>query len=170
MADKLEEGHHAKRSAAAKDAFKLESPAQPSGSCPGLIDTPGHLEGDADLRHVSEHLRRGLRRNEAIGKYGGEEFLILLPQCLLSVATKRAEELRAAIQADPIAINAEEIVVTCSFGLTEYTPGCSVEELVCKADACLYVAKSRGRNCVWPGHNSQPLLQQLSDASSTDVR
>jgi len=91
--DKLEEGHpgQAKRSGEGCVQTGKPGPAngKTSGSCPGLIDTSGHLAGDAGLRHVSEHLRRGLRRNEAIGKYGGEEFLIILPQCSLSVATKR---------------------------------------------------------------------------------
>ena len=134
-------------------------------------DTWGHLAGDAVLRDVSDRLRQGLRRNEAVGKYGGEEFLILLPQCPFSVALRRAEELRAAIQAKAIPISGEEIVVTCSFGVAQYEPGWPVEELIGKADAALYVAKNRGRNCVWPGqgHESQPLLGQVSAAPARDV-
>jgi PleD family two-component response regulator len=51
--------------------------------------------------------------------------------------------------------------VTCSFGVAEYTSGCSVEELIGKADAALYVAKNSGRNCIWPGQSqdSQPALK-----------
>jgi diguanylate cyclase (GGDEF)-like protein len=133
-------------------------------------DTWGHLAGDAVLRDVSDRLRQGLRRNEAVGKYGGEEFLIVFPQCSFSIARRRAEELRVAIQAVTIPISGEEIAVTCSFGIAEYEPGCSVEELIGKADAALYVAKSRGRNCVWPGqdHRSQPPLEQDSVAPASD--
>jgi diguanylate cyclase (GGDEF)-like protein len=124
-------------------------------------DTLGHLAGDAVLRAVSDRLRKGLRRNEAVGKYGGEEFLILLPVCSFSVALRRAEELRLAIEACAIPISGEEIRVTCSFGVAEYTSGCSVEELIGKADAALYVAKNSGRNCIWPGQSqdSQPALK-----------
>jgi diguanylate cyclase len=124
-------------------------------------DTWGHLAGDAVLRDVSDRLRQGLRRNEAVGKYGGEEFLILLPQCTFSIALRRAEELRVAIQAGTVPISGQQIAVTCSFGVAEYTPGCSVEEVIGKADAALYAAKNSGRNCVWPGqsHESQAVLR-----------
>jgi len=133
-------------------------------------DTWGHLAGDAVLRDVSDRLRQGLRRNEAVGKYGGEEFLILLPLCSFSIARTRAEELRVAIQACTIPISGREIAVTCSFGIAEYEPGCSIEELIGKADAALYVAKNKGRNCVWPGedHDSKPMLEQDSVAPAPD--
>ena len=135
-------------------------------------DTWGHLGGDAVLRVVSDRLRQQLRRNEALGKYGGEEFLILLPLCSLSIAIRRAEELRAAVQAKTIPISGREIVVTCSFGVAMFEPGSSVEELVGKADGALYVAKNRGRNCVWPGQSgdSQLLLHQVSVTPDPVIR
>ena len=128
-----------------------------------INDTWGHLAGDAVLRNVSGRLREGLRRNEAIGRYGGEEFLILLPLCSLSTALARAEELRAAIQTASIPISANEIAVTCSFGAAAYDPGCAVEELIGQADEALYVAKNSGRNCVRAAHarNPQRLLQHF---------
>jgi len=137
-----------------------------------INDTWGHMAGDAVLRDVSDRLRQGLRRIEAVGKYGGEEFLILLPLCSFSIALRRAEELRVAVQAGTIPISGREIAVTCSFGVAEYEPGCSLEELIGKADAALYVAKSRGRNCVWPGqsHDSQSLLQQVSVTPAPNIR
>lgn len=135
-------------------------------------DTWGHLAGDIVLREVSDRLRQGLRRFEAVGKYGGEEFLILLPECPFSTALRRAEELRVAIQRGTIPISGQEIEVTCSFGVTEYAAGCSVEELIGKADAALYVAKSRGRNCVWPGqsHDAEAAMRQVSAAPAADAR
>jgi diguanylate cyclase (GGDEF)-like protein len=134
-------------------------------------DTWGHLAGDAVLRDVSDRLRQGLRRSEAVGKYGGEEFLVLLPLCSFSIARKRAEELRTAVQARSSLISGKEIFVTCSFGIAEYEAGCTVEDLIGKADAALYVAKSRGRNCVWPGQSpdSQPPLQQASVTADSDT-
>jgi diguanylate cyclase (GGDEF)-like protein len=135
-------------------------------------DTWGHLAGDAVLRDVSDRLRQGLRRNEAVGRYGGEEFLILLPLCSFSIALKRAEELRVAIEGCTIPISGRGIAVTCSFGIAEYDSGCTVEELIGKADEALYVAKSRGRNCVWPGQrgDSQPPLEQVSAILDPDIR
>ena len=126
-------------------------------------DTWGHLAGDAVLRTVSGCFRQGLRRNESVGRYGGEEFLILFPQCSMSTALKRAEELRAAIQTHNIPLNGEHLAVTCSFGVAEYTLGSSPEELIGKADAALYAAKKSGRNCVWPMQSTsdQAILQQL---------
>jgi len=135
-------------------------------------DTWGHLAGDAVLREVSDRLRQGLRRFEAVGRYGGEEFLILLPVCPFPIALRRAEELRLAVQAGMIPISGkEEIAVTCSIGVAQYTPGCSVEELIGKADAALYAAKSGGRNCVWPtqSHDAQAILKQVSAAPAPDV-
>ena len=135
-------------------------------------DTWGHLAGDAVLRDVSDRMRQGLRRNEAVGRYGGEEFLILLPLCSFAIALRRAEELRVAIQIGTISISGREIAVTCSFGIAVYEHGCTVEELIGKADAALYVAKNRGRNCVWPGedHNSEQLLQPVSVTPDLDIR
>jgi diguanylate cyclase (GGDEF)-like protein len=113
-----------------------------------INDTSGHLAGDMVLRNISDQLRGGLRRQEAIGRYGGEEFLVVLPNCTLATALTRAEELRRAIEAQPISIGKLEIAVTCSFGLAEFIPGSVTEELVGEADAALYVAKNEGRNCV----------------------
>jgi diguanylate cyclase (GGDEF)-like protein len=135
-------------------------------------DTWGHLAGDVVLRDVSDRLRQGLRRYEAVGRYGGEEFLILLPQCPFSIALKRAEELRVAIEARTVPISGHEIAVTCSFGVTEYEPGCSIEELIGKADGALYAAKNGGRNCVWPtqSRDSQASMKQVARAPAPDVR
>ena len=134
-------------------------------------DTWGHLAGDVVLRDVSDRLRQGLRRYEAVGRYGGEEFLILLPQCPFSIALKRAEELRVAIQARTVPISGHEIAVTCSFGVAEYGPGDSVEELIGKADGALYAAKNGGRNCVWPtqSRDAQASLKQVARAPAPDV-
>ena len=136
-----------------------------------INDTWGHLAGDAVLRDVSDRLRQGLRRNEAVGKYGGEEFLILLPMCPFSVALKRAEELRTAINDRGVPVSGREIAVTCSFGIAEHEAGYTVEDLVGKADSALYVAKSRGRDCVWPEQTREPELplQNVSVTPNSDI-
>lgn len=113
-------------------------------------DTLGHLAGDTVLQAVSDCVRNGLRRHEAIGRYGGEEFLILLSGCPLDAAVRRAEAIRAAIETTPIQFGSESISVTCSFGVAECGSGCSVSDFIAEADAALYVAKNEGRNCVRP--------------------
>lgn len=134
-------------------------------------DTWGHLAGDTVLRDVSDRLRQGLRRTESVGKYGGEEFLILLPGCSFAVARKRAEELRTAVQDYSSLISGKQIFITCSFGLAEHEAGSTVEDLIGKADAALYVAKSRGRNRVWPGATADPELplQQVAATPGSDT-
>ncbi len=123
-------------------------------------DTWGHLAGDSVLREVSDRLRQSMRRHEALGKYGGEEFLIILPQCSLSTAVRRAEDLRRAIQAAPVLICGGELAVTCSLGVALYRPGLLVEQVIGDADMALYAAKNKGRNQVWPppGDVSDALL------------
>jgi len=111
-------------------------------------DTFGHPAGDTVLRAVSDHLRQGLRRFEAIGRYGGEEFLVLLPRCSPATAAERAETLRQSIQASAVPIDQRNITVTCSFGVAEYISGSGAQQLVADADSALYCAKSNGRNCV----------------------
>lgn len=113
-----------------------------------INDTYGHLVGDTVLQSVSDCMRNGLRRYEAIGKYGGEEFLILLPGCTIEIGLRRAEELRAAIEAASIRIDSTVLSITCSFGIAECSDTCSSSEIIAEADAALYVAKNEGRNCV----------------------
>jgi diguanylate cyclase (GGDEF)-like protein len=133
-------------------------------------DTWGHLAGDTVLRDVSDCLRQGLRRNEAIGKYGGEEFLVLLPDCSLATALRRAEELRLSVQTLTIPVGGHEIKITCSFGVAECETGCTVEGLIFKADSALYVAKREGRNCIWPtqDRHKQPMLPNKKVATASD--
>jgi len=114
-----------------------------------INDTWGHLGGDAVLHEVSKCIRQGLRRFEAVGRYGGEEFVILLSECSLSTALKRAEDLRANIQELKIEIGGHQIGITCSFGVAEHQSCNTGEDLISRADASLYVAKRKGRNCVW---------------------
>jgi diguanylate cyclase (GGDEF)-like protein len=137
-----------------------------------INDTWGHLAGDAVLHDASDCLRKRLRRFEAIGRYGGEEFLILLPDCSMTTALRRAEELRASIEKLTIQIGSRAISVTSSFGAAEYEPGNSVEELIGKADACLYAAKNEGRNRVCPGLSREVPAADVRPpvASATDAR
>ena len=116
-------------------------------------DTRGHLAGDQVLRHVSQVLRARLRGQDLLGRYGGEEFLVLLPGTDLAGALQVAEGLRQAVQDAPCPWSGGSIAVTISLGVCAarpHAPGCA-EALIDAADQALYAAKQAGRNRVQHG-------------------
>ena len=115
-----------------------------------LNDSHGHGAGDAVLKEVADRLRADLRAYDLVGRYGGEEFLILLPNCNLAVATRRADEIRRLVCKDSIATPYATVPISVSIGVTacDWTPNLNVEEVLQQADQALYRAKERGRNCV----------------------
>jgi len=109
----------------------------------GVNDRLGHAAGDALLVAVARALRGGLRKEDAVGRLGGEEFLALLPDTGPSAAMRAAERLRAAVAA---ADGPEP--VTASVGWATLEPGEDADDLVRRADDALYEAKAAGRDCV----------------------
>ena len=89
-----------------------------------------------------------MRANDVLGRYGGEEFVIVFPETNLDEAGAVAERLRAAVAANPIKIGDQTLDVTVSIGLAAYAPGNDLDRLVERADAALYSAKQDGRNLV----------------------
>ena len=108
-------------------------------------DTFGHLRGDEVLKRVADLLKKTLRKTDTPGRWGGEEFLILLPQQDKMSACMVAEKLRAAMQASEFP---QVGTITSSFGVTEYAARDTVETIIKRADEALYQAKKSGRNCV----------------------
>jgi len=112
-------------------------------------DTYGHLGGDEVLRIMGERLRQKLRDTDVVGRYGGEEFVILLPETKLPAALKLADELRQLIEATPVRFNETEIAITASIGVATLEEGVLAgKELFAHADSALYHAKHFGRNRV----------------------
>ena len=111
-------------------------------------DTYGHQAGDEVLCEAARRLSARLRVYDVLGRYGGEEFLILLPGCDAAKARSIAERLRAVISADPVETQAGKISMTMSFGLAVVTAAETTtwDELVRAADQALYEAKREGRN------------------------
>jgi two-component system cell cycle response regulator len=111
-------------------------------------DTFGHFAGDAVLREFSRRMLSSMRPYDAIGRYGGEEFLIILPGCDEQCTAKQSERMRAALANEPMLINDAHHMVTGSFGATSWHPGAPVqaENLIRAADNALYMAKNQGRN------------------------
>jgi two-component system, cell cycle response regulator len=110
-------------------------------------DTHGHLAGDAVLREAASRLKSAARRYDSVGRYGGEEFLVVLPGCEAAAAGAQAERLREAMAGTPFRADSRPLAITCSIGL-RCTSECAPEFLVRDADDALYQAKSQGRNCV----------------------
>lgn len=115
-------------------------------------DGVGHLAGDALLRRVADTLKRSLRGSDSIYRYGGEEFLALLPGQGGESAAIAAERLRAAVAALAVRHPAGG-TVTVSGGIASLVAGESAEQLLARADGALYAAKQAGRNRI---HAAEP--------------
>jgi diguanylate cyclase (GGDEF)-like protein len=115
-----------------------------------INDTYGHPAGDAVLVKVASKLRACIRPQEALGRYGGEEFLVVLPGCSSSTAMAVGERMRKAIASQPEAIGGAMLNLSISAGIasTDLFPTATTEELISRADVALYAAKDAGRNCV----------------------
>jgi two-component system, cell cycle response regulator len=115
-----------------------------------INDTHGHPVGDEVLQEIARRLLLSIRSYDFVGRYGGEEFLIVLNNCKPQFAEARAEEIRKAVGSRPIQTSNGSLQVTMSFGmLLSHDWGVRpVEELLHEVDAALYGAKAAGRNCV----------------------
>lgn len=113
-------------------------------------DQHGHAGGDAVLRQAASRMAASLRPYDALGRWGGEEFLVVLPGCDARAAAVTAERLRARLGAEPIDAGGHAITVTCSLGVATLEPGGGEDErsLLSAADAALYRAKENGRDRV----------------------
>jgi diguanylate cyclase (GGDEF)-like protein len=136
-----------------------------------INDNHGHLCGDAVLRGVAERMKAVLRGGDVKCRYGGEEFLILLPDTPLSGAQHVAETLRRDLEEHPVAWSDEVVSVTASFGVTTAVTGeVDALALVARADSGLYLAKESGRNCVRVAHANEVMPAASRDGHPTSIR
>jgi len=112
-----------------------------------INDHRGHYAGDRVLVNVGEILRSQTRNTDGLGRWGGEEFILVCPGATLSKASDLAEKLRQRIMKTNF-LPEDPLCVTASFGVATCPAGSSFEEAFQQADQALYLAKSRGRNCV----------------------
>jgi diguanylate cyclase (GGDEF)-like protein len=108
-----------------------------------LNDSFGHLQGDQALRQTATVLRQTLRRTDVICRFGGEEFLVVLPDTTAEDATVLAARLFTAVEARGLELG---LPITISIGLTTLRPDDTVESLLHRADQALYASKGQGRN------------------------
>jgi diguanylate cyclase (GGDEF)-like protein len=110
-------------------------------------DTYGHLAGDEVLRQIALTIREHIRHPDLAGRYGGEEFLILLPNSDASAAAEQAARLCRQIRETPLRIHEQEVRLTISIGIAQYENGVDTwESLLSRADTALYEAKNSGRD------------------------
>lgn len=127
-----------------------------------INDTLGHQAGDEALRHVARIAGEHRRASDILARYGGDEFVLLLPESTAEQAFTVAERLRETVFAEPIQAPSGEVFLTISEGIAEFgSAGDTLEQLICRADQALYAAKARGRNCT--------VLESSLDASGREL-
>jgi diguanylate cyclase (GGDEF)-like protein len=109
-------------------------------------DTRGHAVGDMALQHTASLIQATLRKSDLCCRWGGEEFVILLPDTSLEEALNVAEKLRSTIAASPVPVPSGDLAITASLGVADGQR--DLESLIDRADAALYRAKREGRNRV----------------------
>lgn len=111
-------------------------------------DAMGHDAGDCVLVEISIRMKNMLRSQDSIGRWGGEEFVVLLSETKLSDGTIVAEKVRRGIAEAPFYAHGEEVFVTASFGVAEFRKGDDINHVIQAADEAAYAAKMKGRNRV----------------------
>ncbi|AHV99503.1 histidine kinase N-terminal 7TM domain-containing diguanylate cyclase [Paenibacillus sabinae] len=130
-----------------------------------INDRYGHGCGDSALRHIADICRGHLREGDVFGRYGGEEFVLCLPNTSLDEAARLADCIRRAIEAASLESPNGRINVTVSFGVTEAVPGSTLEALLTEADHALYASKRGGRNAVHLSAGSEMVRFQADPAA-----
>lgn len=129
-----------------------------------INDTLGHLGGDEVLVQVAHRCRQALRTTDLLARWGGEEFIMLLPNTPLAQARQLAERVRASIiEAPAIVVSDRPVAVTASLGAAGIMPGqvSSLEQLIRRADSALYLAKSAGRDQVSIAESDRPGVDHM---------
>ena len=134
-----------------------------------INDSLGHAAGDEVLKEVGRRLGSDLRPYDVVGRYGGEEFLLILPGCELATGRRRADEIRDLVGKVPFSTPAGKVSATISMGvtITSFSPECSVTEILYQADIALYQAKKNGRNRVEVFSAETPAFDQPKAKSAS---
>jgi diguanylate cyclase (GGDEF)-like protein len=128
-----------------------------------INDRYGHPVGDEVLAHLSEILQAEIREEDLLGRYGGEEFMVVLPDTGADGARQLADRIRTRVAASPADTASGEIPLTASVGLAEWKRGESLEDLMNRADGALYRAKEEGRDRVVYLEELPPDLAEVLD-------
>ena len=122
-----------------------------------INDTYGHQTGDAVLQETARRMLSSCRAYDFVGRYGGEEFLVVVPTSDLQAAVELAERLRQNVSAQPVDVRGRTIPVTLSLGVATVAPGSEQSvQMLHQADEALYAAKRAGRNRVESALSTEP--------------
>lgn len=113
-------------------------------------DQYGHECGDFVLVNVGMIMHSVLRETDSTGRWGGEEFILLLPETSLTQGISVAEKVRETINGKKFSFKGHEISITMTFGVSTYSEPENIDECIKRADQALYLGKSQGKNCVMP--------------------
>lgn len=127
-------------------------------------DNFGHHIGDLTLKKVAQIFKKKLRKNDFIARYGGDEFLCILPHTMLENARKAAEEIRSFIDRTNFTFKGKEVPVTISIGVSTFKKGDNALTVFERADVSLYMAKNTGRNLVKTEADVEKAGKTFSDA------
>jgi len=111
-----------------------------------INDRFGHLAGDKVLRLIAQQLSARLRKTDFIGRFGGEEFVLLMPGTTIEQGAQVLDELRCGIEQCPFHFKAERVTITISLGFTQFSAGDTLDRVFDRADQAMYQAKEAGRN------------------------
>jgi diguanylate cyclase (GGDEF)-like protein len=111
-------------------------------------DSHGHLIGDDVLRGAGEKMAGAVREYDHVGRFGGDEFLLVLPNCTAEAASEVAERVRQQIGQEPLLGAPPQVEITASIGVSQWRSGEQMRDLLHRADGALYRAKQNGRNRV----------------------
>jgi diguanylate cyclase (GGDEF)-like protein len=114
-----------------------------------INDQHGHAVGDLALKHVAQLLQQAMRATDSLARFGGEEFIVLMPNAALSQAEPVAEELRRLLAGSPLMHDASDVTLSVSVGVAQWRDAeDDASRLLSRADAALFQAKVQGRNRV----------------------
>jgi len=113
-----------------------------------INDTYGHIVGDEILRNLSLLIKENIREIDLLGRYGGEEFLIILPDTNLQSANIMAERILNLVRGYEFKTSKVNLKLTVSIGIAEYKQGETIDNFIERVDKKLYEAKNNGRNCI----------------------
>lgn len=113
-----------------------------------INDVYGHRAGDKAIREISARIKRCIRQIDTAARYGGDEFAVILPNTSLTEAIVVAERMVAIVSKSPVIWNNEEISISISIGLGQYSPDSTPEDITSRSDQALYMAKQAGKNTV----------------------
>lgn len=114
-----------------------------------INDQHGHDAGDFILSGIATLMKSSIRKLDVVARWGGEEFIFLLPQTFMEGGKILADEIRRKIQTTPFVYNGTCFSITITLGISEFNGECDIDSCIKKADQALYLGKRNGKNCIF---------------------